>query len=333
MAQLLTGLELGDPLIDGLDASVVSPCATKAHENSVAHVPQNAEPDWVNWRVVRRGQALWRANLGRVAVALLQTLLQGFTIARFGVVLHHAGYAQSVETTFKRYRDTAFFIVDWFDYPLDDPRSRSRVGISRVRCMHSFARRRSTKLFDRAAGEGTPLSQYDMGEVLLGFSAVCLAIMEHALGLQLTEEERGAMVATWRLIGHHLGIRDEYNVCASLARLDACFADYMEHTPQRLRTCREATHALQAPHARPAPPGRMSAMPCHVAQCAPMPTPRGATRRRRRRRASARTPRWARRTTRRSSSRCSTATSACPRRGSRTRASARRRTCPRSSPG
>ena len=102
MAELLTGLELGDPLIDSLDASVVSPCTTKAHENSVAHVPQNAEPDWVDWELVHRGQALWRAHLGRAAIALLQTLLQGFTIARFGVVLHHAGYAQSAETTFKR---------------------------------------------------------------------------------------------------------------------------------------------------------------------------------------------------------------------------------------
>jgi len=58
------------------------------------------------------------------------------------------------------------------------------------------------------------------------------------------------MVETWRLIGWHLGIEDQYNVCESLEHLEACFHDYMQWTPVRLRTCRECTHVLQAAAAR-----------------------------------------------------------------------------------
>ena len=43
------------------------------------------------------------------------------------MVLNNAGYAQSAETAFRRYRDTAFFIHDWFFYPLDDPASLARA--------------------------------------------------------------------------------------------------------------------------------------------------------------------------------------------------------------
>ncbi len=49
----------------------------------------------------------------------------------------------------------------------------------------------------------------------------------------------------WRLIGWHLGIEDEFNVCASADEAESCMADYLEWTPQRLSTCRPSTHVLQ----------------------------------------------------------------------------------------
>ena len=144
--------------------------------------------------------------------------LQGFTIARFAVVLNNAGYAQSAETAFRRYRDTAFFIHDFFYYPLDDPTSLARTGIYRVRCMHSYARRRSCHLFDSSKGEGIALSQYDVGEVQLGFTAVCISLIEKELGVgAFSPADKEALVHMWRLVGYHLGIRDEYNICNSVS--------------------------------------------------------------------------------------------------------------------
>merc|ERR550532_1551701 len=61
----------------------------------------------------------------------------------------------------------------------------------------------------------------------------------------LPRADREAMVHTWRLIGWHLGLKDRFNVCNSVEDLEDCFQDYMQWTPQRLRTCRECTHLLQ----------------------------------------------------------------------------------------
>jgi len=247
MARLLDGLEIGDDVIDVLPDATVSPCIKhRGGSSEMDGVEQLPEPAWVDWELVRRGQALWSEHLGRAFLALTAALLQGFTIARFAEVLQRAGYAQSPLTSCRRYAATAFFLHDWCRYPLDDAESRARRGIYTVRCMHSYARRHSKGLFSREAGEGVALSQYDLGEVQLGFSAVCLSVMETELAMgPLPRGDREAMVHMWRLVGWHLGIQDRFNVCNSLDDLEACFEDYMRWTPQRLRTCRECTHTLQ----------------------------------------------------------------------------------------
>lgn len=246
MRPMLEGLTKGDDLIDALPESLISPCGWKKHPLPLLDVPQSSDPPWVDWEKVRRGQELWRQQIGRAFLALTAALLQGFTIARFADVLHHAGYAQSPWTSCKRYSSTAFFISDWFRYPLDDPNSIARQGIYMVRCMHSFARRRSKSLFSQERGEGIALSQYDLGEVQLGFTAVCLSIMEVELGMApFSDADKEAMVHTWRIVGWHLGIEDQFNVCQSSQHLAECLDDYMTWTPQRLRTCRESTHVLQ----------------------------------------------------------------------------------------
>lgn len=243
---MLEGLCRGDELVDVLPDALISPCARHKNPLSLADVPQSPEPPWVDWQLVRRGQELWNQQIGRAFLALTAALLQGFTIARFADVLHHAGYAQSPWTSCKRYSSTAFYISDWFRYPLDDPGSIARQGIYTVRCMHSFARRRSKSLFSAEHGEGIALSQYDLGEVQLGFTAVCLSIMEVEMGMSpFPIADKEAMVHAWRLIGWHLGIEDKFNVCRSADHLAQCLNDYMEWTPQRLRTCRESTHVLQ----------------------------------------------------------------------------------------
>merc|ERR1712007_242295 len=192
------------------------------------------------------GQALWRANLARAFSALAGALFQGFSTARFAVVLDHAGYAQDPLTTFYRFRSTAGFVLDWFIHQLNDPASVARRSLYTVRCMHTFARRRSNRLFSKPHGEGIALSQYDLGEVQLGFSAVCLLLMEVAVGMEpVAMADREAMVHVWRLIGWHLGIKDEFNVCRSVEYMSACMEDYMIWMPQRLRTCRPVAHVLQ----------------------------------------------------------------------------------------
>ena len=176
---------------------------------------QNPEPEWVDWDSVRRGQAHWCRLLGPTFVALNAALLQGFTIARFAEVLVIAGYTASRTATWNRFRNTGWAIMDWLHHPLDDPASDARKSIYTVRCMHAYARRiaKDARLFSEEKGEvclliarilfldslglpdnsttaltmsvflqGIPLSQYDLAEVLMGFSVICLSILEIEFG-------------------------------------------------------------------------------------------------------------------------------------------------------
>ena len=136
-------------------------------------------------------------------IALNGALLQGFTIARFSKVLVLSGYTSSPEETWKRFRNTGWAILDWISYPLDEPKSDARQSLYTVRCMHAFARKQATQsgMFDKAKGEGIALSQYDLAEVLLGFSVVCLSILEHEFCFkQYTYEQRQDMCVSMLMV-------------------------------------------------------------------------------------------------------------------------------------
>lgn len=239
--KLLPGLEVGDPVFDALPASKLV-----CHGQRAGVLPQNDEPSWVEWDRVRRGQELWLYHLSRAFTGLGLSLLSGFSIARFAEVLYHNGYAVDGPTAMKRYGATSFAILDFFSHDLSDPDSRARQSIYTVRAMHAFARRKAAGLFDPAKGEGMPLSQLDMAEVQLGFSAVCMTFIETELGYgPIHREDAKDMVHLWRFVGWHLGIQDEFNVCTSLDDLDAYMADYMAWTPRRMETITFATKELR----------------------------------------------------------------------------------------
>ena len=92
-----------------------------------------------------------------------------------------SGYAKTAKSSWDRYSATAWHISDWWRFSLRDPASRARRSIYQVRSMHELARRRSKRLFDASEGEGRALSQYDLAEVQMGFSTICISLMEQDL--------------------------------------------------------------------------------------------------------------------------------------------------------
>ena len=240
LARLVKGLEIGDPRVDALPISAVC-----CHGGEARKIGMDPHPAWVNWDLVKKGQQVFKDHIGQAYVGLTFSLLQGFSISRFAEVLFHNGYAQSAETAYERYRETSFAIVDWMNYPLDDDNSQAHKQIQNVRAMHSYARRRAMKLFDKSKGEGIALSQYDMAEVQLGFAGIATDILRNEFGVKLTSEELEAWCHVWRFIGYHLGIMDEYNTCNSVEDMQAMVAEYMIYVPARFKTCRRATFELQ----------------------------------------------------------------------------------------
>ena len=252
------GIDIGDEIYDGFTESelvAMGHGGAKGMRNGARfsgaerrfNGPQNDDPSWVDWGRVRRGQLLWQQHLGRAFIALGGALLQGFSIARFAEVLVASGYSRSPEVAFLRFKDTAHAYTDWMRYPLDDPQSRARCAIYRVRCMHALARKMAARkrIFDREKGEGCGLSQYDMAEVQMGFCAVSLSIIKEEMGTAIPYGDIEDMVHAWRLIGYHLGILDAYNVCNSANEMSCILDEYLSFTPQRLSTVRESTHELQ----------------------------------------------------------------------------------------
>jgi len=235
----VSGLCVGDPAVDALPVSAIT-----CHGGERRTLDLGPDPEWVDWDSCARGQHVWMERLGQYSVGLTLALLQGFSIARFAVVLHASGYAQTPETSYDRYRDTAFAIIDWMKYDLQDKESQSRKAIMNVRAMHSFARRRSQRLFKPE--EGVALSQYDMAEVQMAFAAVAPIIAEREMKCApLTYRQKRDLCHTWRVVGYFLGIQDRYNVCASLHTMNDLVEDWLLWVPRRLQTCRPVTFDLQ----------------------------------------------------------------------------------------
>ncbi|GBG33981.1 Hypothetical Protein FCC1311_102042 [Hondaea fermentalgiana] len=241
MARPAKGLNVADPLMARVPTSELV-----CHGKTSPNLPRDPEPDWVDWDLVERGQAVWKEQVARSFAGLGLALLSGFSIARFAEILFVNGYAKSGETAMQRYRATGFYVTDFYRSSLRDPKSKARRGIANVRAMHEWARRRSKKIFDQTKGEGVALCQLDMAEVQLGFSGICMEIIERDFGAgPISQEDAEAMAHCWRLIGYHLGIMDEYNVCRSLEDLRACVDDFMAFTPRRFQTMRPATAELR----------------------------------------------------------------------------------------
>jgi len=185
------------------------------------------------------------ARIGQNYAALSLSLLSGFSIARFAEVLYANGYAKDGYTARARYSATGDAISDWMRFDLQDPESRARQSLYTVRAMHAFARRRSARLFDSAKGEGIPLSQLDMAEVLIGFAGVTLLFFREGFHCKISDAEAAEMCYFWRFIGYHLGIHDAYNPCESLESLEAATVDFMAWTRPRLLRLRPSTHDLR----------------------------------------------------------------------------------------
>ena len=86
MAKNVSGLTIGDVLVDQLPSSVVCPCHN-GPKKYISASRQLQEPPWVDFKQVARGQALWDRHVARAFVSLSCALINGFSIARFAKVV------------------------------------------------------------------------------------------------------------------------------------------------------------------------------------------------------------------------------------------------------
>merc|ERR1712224_877954 len=95
---------------------------------------------------------------------------------------------------------------------------------------------------------GVPLSQFDVAEVQLAFTGICIDIFCRELSFgkeDVTESEKADMVHCWRVIGYFLGLLDEYNICNSLSELETYMDEFCAFNDLRVDTARPSSFKLR----------------------------------------------------------------------------------------
>ena len=235
-AVLASGLHVGDPAADELGRSAL---ISTIHSDSPEQFGDSADelPTWddLDWESVRRGQKLFSDHQSYAHLGLGGILLVGFCIRRNADVLLQSGYATSPLVAYQRYMHTGFYLIDWFTTDLTDAASLGRQSLRKVRAMHALGRLKciETEMFDDK--EGVPVSQSDLAQTQLAFTGVWFEWVQHVRGV-FGEQDLEDMVAVFRVVGHFLGIKDECNVCSSLARNRECYHDLESWLPAMVAT-------------------------------------------------------------------------------------------------
>ncbi|KAJ1547655.1 hypothetical protein HK405_005267 [Cladochytrium tenue] len=189
-------------------------------------------PAWADEAQILRGQQLYWKYTFMIAMILLHASLAGaFGTPRIDAILMYTGYITGYsKRTAKRLLET----TDWVLNSLI-PGELTKVGGTgfmhtiKVRLMHAGVRARIAKSLeadpatysDRTKAvkdHEAPLpgvvhiNQADMLSTLLSFQSVVLVGLLK-LGAKLTWQEMVDYTASWRLIGHILGLDDDANPC------------------------------------------------------------------------------------------------------------------------
>ncbi|KAJ9454257.1 hypothetical protein DIPPA_60011 [Diplonema papillatum] len=235
LGDMVNGRWQGDDAYDALDTLILKRAVCRdGGDNGVLRIlPDRGNPTWpdMDWEAVRRGQKLWTDCFSAVLVVYFGILLMGLSIARFSEVLVASGYAGSKAVTGRRFAMTGMHILDWLRFDLSDPDSGARASLKQARAMHSLARRKASH---NCSSQGdVPLSQWDVAEVLLGFSAVSVDGLRALCGCEFTRAEEDDMIAAWRVIGWFLGQDDRFNPCSSHRQANECYKEWLSYSKTR----------------------------------------------------------------------------------------------------
>ena len=154
-----------------------------------------AEPEWVDWSEIQRGQKVFVRNLPICGLTLFYlSLVGGFSAPLITKVLRATGYLTSgPKRVMRRLADTGHMICECLVPGSLRPEVRGAgwKAVLRVRFLHGMVRRRlHGKPYWKPKPWGVPVNQEDMMATLLAFSYNVLVGSEMVLGWPLSQEVR-----------------------------------------------------------------------------------------------------------------------------------------------
>lgn len=238
--------------------------------NSVCQVPE-----WLDWDLLKEGQAMFLSYSTSSAMGLLYfSLIGGFSAPKIIAVLDKTGYLSrsSKDSTYRRLNETMEMVVDCLE---DDDGLREGakgwLSVLKVRLLHARVRYRITEAGDKESAavggdpdmmdtstnrvtkgwdskeNGMPINQEDMVGTLLSFSINVIETIERIGAPFLTERERMAYLHLWRYIGYLIGVREEHNPCSSVHRARGTVESivlHLLHPNERSKTI--ANHVIRS---------------------------------------------------------------------------------------
>ncbi|EDV92583.1 uncharacterized protein LOC6563149 [Drosophila grimshawi] len=162
-------------------------------------------PSWYNEQLFKRGQGYFRKYRFVMTSGMLAGLIAVLAIPSILRVLICTRQSSNTLSAYRRYLRTIFHAQAWYFNSIDDPNGKFWTSIASVRQAHSRSSRACQRL---AAGR---ITQKDLALTQFGFIGF-ITLGAHRIHLK-DDDFLEATTHMWRVLGHLLGIKDEYNIC------------------------------------------------------------------------------------------------------------------------
>lgn len=175
-------------------------------------------PDWVDSKLIKKGEGVF-ANFGPEIFMLLNlsSLPMCYTCAKGAQVLHETGRLMArdgkIDPLARRLMETAQMIVNVMAEGGLSPNGAGVITTQKIRLIHASIRHylKIGQFKDTpwdVADFGEPINQEDLAGTLMSFGPVILNGLRQ-LDVELSEDQVGAYMHCWKVVGHLMGIKPE----------------------------------------------------------------------------------------------------------------------------
>jgi hypothetical protein len=224
--------QVGDPVADGVIATVVDTDETTAVDKIMAHlifnddlVPENLPvgvreylqqtahlPAWADPAQIAMAQDLFLTYAPEIVLLLFYSSLPTAYAARKGAQVLAITRRLERGYIYRRIIETAQFIVDVMTPGAFESQGQGIRAVQKVRLMHAairhYIQRDSRWQVHWDPDWGMPINQEDMAGTLMTFSSIIMDGMRR-FNIRLQPEQEEAYLHVWKVVGDMLGIRPE----------------------------------------------------------------------------------------------------------------------------
>jgi ER-bound oxygenase mpaB/B'/Rubber oxygenase, catalytic domain len=207
-------------------------CSTLASSVTVSEwlAADVSVPDWCDLALAREGQEVFQRWALPMCAALFCASLPFAYAAAEGATQLRLISDLAGRQVHKRLAETTQMLLDVHEpnrnaqlFASDSDAART---LRRVRLLHEYSRQKIIASHASVPMHSAPINQEDLLGTLLSFTVVVFDALER-LGVQLSIQERSALLSLWALVGHHLGVEAAHLTVdiATATELRKCIAD------------------------------------------------------------------------------------------------------------